>query len=286
MNKTVCITGASRGLGRAAASLFYTLGWDVAIISRNEAALHATAEELEAGPGNGHIIPIACDLEHRGEARNIFTRLQSAWPKLDALVNNAGIQGPIGALWENDPMEWERAFRTLLFTPVELCREAIPWMGRHGGGSIVNVSGGGATGPRPFFSAYGAAKTALVRLTETLAAECAHLSIRVNAVAPGAMPTAMLAEVAAAGPDKAGEKEFQNAVRIAENDSGEVMKRAARCIFSLCSPESGGTTGRLISAVWDPWPELAAHEEEIAGSDIYTLRRIVPKDRGKAWGND
>jgi 3-oxoacyl-[acyl-carrier protein] reductase len=67
--------------------------------------------------------------------------------------------------------------------------------------------------------------------------------------------------------------------------SSDTISRAAQCIAHLCSPESGGITGRLISAVWDPWQDLAAHTEEIARSDIYTLRRITPKDRGLAWGD-
>ena len=131
------------------------------------------------------------------------------------LVNNAAIVGPIGCLWENKWDEWETTIRVNLLTPAALCRASIPWM-RERDGAIVNISGGGATGPRPFFSAYGTAKAGLVRFSETLAREMAGSGIRVNCVAPGAMDTNMNAEVLQAGAELAGADEFGRAQHQAE----------------------------------------------------------------------
>jgi len=149
------------------------------------------------------------------------------------------------------------------------------------GGSIVNLSGGGATGPRPNFSAYATAKAGLVRFTETLAQEVADLGIRVNAISPGIMATEMLEAVLRAGPQQAGE-DYQRMTEVKRN-GGQPPERAAALAWYLASPASQGITGRLISAIWDPWPELAKHVDELNESDIYTLRRITPEDRGKQW---
>jgi 3-oxoacyl-[acyl-carrier protein] reductase len=149
-----------------------------------------------------------------------------------------------------------------------------------GGGSIVNISGGGAAGPRENFTAYAAAKAALVRATEILALEYAHSGISINAVAPGAMPTDMLSGVIAAGPETAGDKEFQSARRVFQNgDAADVKIRAAECVYALCGQDSPRVTGRLISAVWDQWMDLDGLADAVSDSDIYTLRRITPEDR-------
>jgi 3-oxoacyl-[acyl-carrier protein] reductase len=173
--------------------------------------------------------------------------------------------------------------RVNLLAPAALCAAAIPHLKARGRGKIINISGGGATSPRANFTAYACAKTALVRLTETLAHETGGMGIDVNAVAPGAMPTRMLAEVVAAGPERAGSREHQQAQQH-EAKGAEVLERAAALCLFLASRRSDGITGRLISAQWDDWQSLPQHREELSASDIYTLRRIVPADRGKTWG--
>jgi NAD(P)-dependent dehydrogenase (short-subunit alcohol dehydrogenase family) len=154
-----------------------------------------------------------------------------------------------------------------------------------GGGSIINLSGGGASGPRPNFSAYATAKSGLVRFSETLAQELLTYNISVNCIAPGAMSTTMLDEVARAGAEASGASEYNQAVKIRREGGASLQNVADLCLF-LTSPAARGITGKLISAAWDPWPTLLQHCAELAGSDVYTLRRIVPQDRGLAWGAD
>jgi 3-oxoacyl-[acyl-carrier protein] reductase len=131
-------------------------------------------------------------------------------------------------------------------------------------------------------SAYAASKAAVVRLAETLAVELRDEAIDVNAVAPGVMNTRMLREALEAGPGGVGAEYHARMLVQAQGGAATPDKAARLCAF-LASAASDGITGKLISAQWDPWETLAERKKELAGGDIYTLRRIVPEDRGKRW---
>lgn len=280
--KNCIVTGASRGAGAVIAARLYELGANLLLAARSTEALRLRRDELaRAVAGSGQLHILAADLAAPEAAGHILGEARRIWSRLDGLVNNAAIQGPIGPLWENDLGEWRRTIEINLLAPVALCHGAVAWMREGGGGSIVNLSGGGATAARPNFSAYATSKAALVRFSETLAREVEAFAIRVNCVAPGALNTDMLAEVLAAGPERVG-PEYEKAARRAR-EGGDPPEQCADLVAFLLSEESAGITGRLISAVWDPWASLAARVEELRSSDIYTLRRIVPADRGKQW---
>jgi 3-oxoacyl-[acyl-carrier protein] reductase len=205
---------------------------------------------------------------------------------IGVLVNNAAIQGPIGPLWQNSWDQWEAAIRVNLLTPSALCAAVVPLMRVQGGGKIINLSGGGATSARPNFTAYACAKTAIVRLTETLAVETRGMDVDVNCVAPGAMPTDMLREIIAAGSDRAGESDYGSAVKAGNSqEQGDAVIRDAAdlCVF-LASRLSDGVSGRLISARWDDWRSLPEYKNDLMETDVFTLRRILPQDRGRQWG--
>ena len=145
------------------------------------------------------------------------------------------------------------------------------------------MSGGGATNPLPNISAYAASKAAVVRLMETLAEELKAFHVDVNAIAPGALATRLVDEVLAAGPEKVGAAFFEKNKQWKEKGAVP-LELGARLAVYLASAESDGITGKLISAQWDPWEKLHEFKTDL-NSDIYTLRRIVPKDRGKTWGD-
>jgi len=280
--KNCIVTGGSRGAGAAIAARLLQSGANLLLIARSAGALRDRCDELaRAVAGGGRLHCLAVDLAAPDAALRIVEEARRIWTRLDGLVNNAAIQGPIGPFWENDLDEWRRVIQVNLLAPVALCHALIPWMRQGGGGSIVNLSGSGATAPRPNFSAYATSKAALVRFSETLAREVEPYGIRVNCVAPGALNTAMLDEVLAAGPERAG-AEYEKAAERARA-GGDPPERCAELVALLLSEEAAGITGRLISAVWDPWASLAERRDELRGSDIYTLRRIVPADRGKQW---
>ena len=122
-----------------------------------------------------------------------------------------------------------------------------------------------------------------MRFGETLAEEVRGSGIDVNAVAPGAMNTRLIDDILAAGPARVGRSEYEEALRQQREGGTPLERGASLCVF-LGSAASDGITGRLISAVWDPWETLPERRGDLEGSDLYTLRRIVPSDRGKEWG--
>lgn len=276
------ITGASRGLGRDLARAFWQAGWNLILVARSAAGLADVASGLSARPSQA-VHAISDDLADPSAPERIIAAAKTLAPRLGMLINNAAIQGPVGTAWSNDWQAWEATIRIDLLAPVALCRAALPWMIESGGGSIINLSGGGASGPRPNFSAYAAAKTGLVRFSETLAVEAAPHGIRVNAIAPGAMNTSMLREVFALGAARTGEKEHAAAAKaLAGTD--DTRGAAQLCLF-LASDLARGITGKLISAAWDDWAAWPSHAEALASGDLYTLRRITARDRGLGWGD-
>jgi len=284
--RAALITGASQGLGKAIAAAYLRAGASVAICARDPETLERTRAELAplAGPGR-ELLALAGDVAVPDDVKRVVDAAISRLPHLDILVSNAGVYGPKGLVETNDWDEWVKAIEINLFGSVLLARAIVPQLKRLGRGKIVQLSGGGATAPMPRVSAYAASKAAVVRFAETLAVELAPHKIDVNCVAPGALNTQMLDEILAAGPDVVGEDQYRRLVKQKESGGASLDNAAALAVF-LAAPASDGITGRLISAVWDPWRELAGHRDELAGSDIYTLRRIIPGDRGKTWDAD
>jgi 3-oxoacyl-[acyl-carrier protein] reductase len=188
----------------------------------------------------------------------------------------------MGRIDEVDWREWVDATLINILGTVYPCRAVLPAMLRQGRGKIINLSGGGATNPMPRITAYATSKAAVVRFTESLALEVRDARIDVNAVAPGALATRLLDQAIAAGPEKVGQDFHARMIKIRQEGGTPLQRGAELCVY-LASSASNGITGRLLSAVWDPWSSLQEHAAELQNSDIYTLRRIVPEDRGQRW---
>ena len=280
--KRCLITGATGGLGRLLARRFWNSGFDLCLVGRNEELLAEMTEAMPEREGQ-EISCHLCDLRNPALITELAAQVMATVPRLDLLINNAAVHGPIGPLWENDFTAWQQAIQVDLLAPAALCHAFIPWMGRTGGGAIINLSGGGATGPRANFTAYGTAKAALVRLSETLAEEVRPYGIRVNCIAPGGMPTALLRELLEQGVT-AGAAEIAAAGKVFA-EGGSSMERVADLALFLASDAGNGITGKLISALWDNWAEWPEHLPELTVGDLYTLRRITGRDRGVAWGD-
>ena len=282
-NLVTIVTGASQGLGRAIAEEFVKEGAHVAICARDRTLLETVRSDLEGRATSGqHVLAYAGDVSSPEQMDELFRRTEQEIGLVDVLVNNAGVYGPKGPSESVDLEEWRRALEINLLGTFIPTRFAIAQMKKKGSGKIVNLSGGGATNPLPRLSAYAASKAAVVRLTETLAEELREFSIAINVIAPGALNTRFLDEVLKAGPELVGSGFYERALKQRDSGGAPIEKGAALCVY-LASAASDGVTGKLISALWDPWEKLHDLRTELASSDIYTLRRIVPEDRGKKF---
>jgi NAD(P)-dependent dehydrogenase (short-subunit alcohol dehydrogenase family) len=268
--RVAIVTGGGRGIGRAIAGALAQEGARLVVAARTLSEVEETAAQIR-GRG-GRAMAVRADVSEPAEVEALVDVARGEFSGLDVLVNNAGIQGPIGSLMENDPDEWLRAIRVNLGAVFLCCRAVLPTMIGQRRGKIINLSGGGATSPRPRFSAYSVAKAGIVRLTETLAEELKSHNVQVNAIAPGAVYTSMTESVLTAG-TAAGERALADARRV-KMEEASPRAAAALAVF-LASDESNVLTGRLISAVWDDWRGLPTRLRHVNASDLYTLRRVV-----------
>ncbi|MFI5009172.1 MAG: SDR family NAD(P)-dependent oxidoreductase [Solirubrobacterales bacterium] len=283
--RTALITGGTRGLGLEIARAYLHAGAaGLCICGRDPAALESALAELRelAGPDR-RVLGVPADVSAPADVKRLVRSALDALGELTILVSNAGVYGPKGNIDAVDWTEWTRAIEINLFGSVLPAHALAPHFIQRGYGKIVQLSGGGATGPLPGLSAYAASKAAVVRFAETLAGELREHHIDVNAIAPGALNTRLLGEVLAAGPELVGE-DFHRRALEQERSGGVPLRRGAELAVFLGSAASDGITGKLLSAVWDPWRRLPEHIVELDSVDIYTLRRIVPGDRGLDWG--
>ncbi len=310
-NVNALITGGSQGLGKVIAEHFLREGANVVICARNKKELSAARDELAKKFPAQKVCARTCDVSDEKLVSGLVAFALRELGPLQALVLNAGIYGPMGPT-ESVPLdEWRQAMDINLFGVLLPCRAVIPHfkscssrgneaqtrignrkseigntaepphVGCHK--KIIILSGGGATNPLPNISSYAASKAAAVRLMETLAEELRGFRVDVNAIAPGALKTRFVDQVLAAGPGIVGEAFFEKNKKWSE-DGAVPLELGARLAVYLASAASDGITGKLVSAQWDPWEKLHEFKSDL-NSDIYTLRRIVPKDRGKKWGD-
>jgi NAD(P)-dependent dehydrogenase (short-subunit alcohol dehydrogenase family) len=266
------ITGGGLGIGEAVALAFAGAGATVVLAARTASDLARVEAKVRAAGGAAVSIPT--DVSSPADVSRLVQGAVDACGRVDALVNAAGILGPVGPLWEADPEAWKRAVEVNLYGTFLCCRAVLPYMMKRRRGKIVNFSGGGAASPLPRLSAYGASKAAVVRLTETLAEEVKPFNIEVNAIAAGMVNTRLLDGVLAA--KELGGDQFARVRRLRDTGEGGVPPELpAALALWLASDDSHGLTGKLISAPYDGW--RGWDERRISGfntSPWFTLRRI------------
>ena len=269
------VTGSSTGIGRALVARLLASGHLVWGLARSDQSDFAAAQPAFRFS--------RCDVADYAALASAVAEISATWSQVDGLVTAAGLQGEIGPALSADPARWSATVRANLDGTYFAIRALAPLLAlaprRQ---KIVCFSGGGATKPRVNFSAYGVAKTGIVRLVETIAEETRGQPLDINALAPGAINTRLTDEVLALGPAVVGAAEFA-AAQKQKASGGASLDRALACIEWLLSPASDGITGRLLAAPWDPWPTLGDRREALANSDIFTLRRILPEERGQTW---
>jgi NAD(P)-dependent dehydrogenase (short-subunit alcohol dehydrogenase family) len=284
-NKVAIITGASEGLGFEIAKKFILEGANITICSRNKKNLKLAKENLiKILHPNQKILAINADVSKELDVKKIINFTIKKFGKCNILVNNAGIYGPKGEIENINWQEWKKTIEINLFGSILMCKNIIKYFKKKNYGKIIQLSGGGATNPLPNLSAYAASKAAIVRFIETLALEVRDFNIDVNSIAPGALNTKMLDEVIKSGPDKVGSDFYKRALKQKKTGGTPLSCGVDLAVF-LASSESNGITGKIISAIWDNWKEWPMYIKKLSYSDVYTLRRIIGRDRGFSWGD-
>ncbi len=262
----ILISGSSSGIGRHLAEQLTADGHEVWGLARSAQ--------------NAAFVTSVCDVSDWTQVKQARAALEQRWPSIDAVICAAAIQGAIGPAMQADPLAWSDTVRVDLDGTYFVIRAFWKLLRRSPRrAKVICFSGGGATKGRTNFSAYAAAKTGVVRLVETLAAEWRDLPVDINAIAPGAINTAMTRETVRLGPALAGTAEFASAQRQLEV-GGQSIEKVAGLVEFLLAEVSNGISGRLLSAQWDDWKNLPARAAMLADGEIYQLRRILPEERG------
>ena len=269
------VTGAGRGIGRAIALALAGAGARLLLVSRTRSELEETERMIRNAGGDARIL--AADVSHENTARRAVEVCHEEFGTLDILVTAAGIIGPIGPVEEATVADWRNTIDINLTGTFLFIKAVLPVMKKQRRGKLLLLSGGGASAGFPFHAAYAAAKVAIARLAETVAMEVKDDNIQVFAIAPGAVHTRMAEEMMAAG-RRGGELEYQRLVEQ-KKTGGVPPEKAAELAVFLASDASAGLTGRLISAVWDPWQSWSPEDIRRMGEgDIFQLRRVTEKN--------
>jgi NAD(P)-dependent dehydrogenase (short-subunit alcohol dehydrogenase family) len=186
MSRHVAVTGANRGIGRAIAARFLREGWHVWSLVRSPASLKTEVS------GNGTVHPVVFDAANEASVLEAAARLAKEVPRLDALVNNAGISMS-APLAKTNLSELKRMMAINFTAPFVLCQQLMPAMAKEGGGRVVNIASTAALKGFRYTSGYCASKHAMLGMTRALALEFAAKQVTVNAVCPGWTDTDMLA---------------------------------------------------------------------------------------------
>ena len=283
-NKVAIITGASKGIGFEIAKKFIINQSHLVICSRNIKKLKRSFQILnKLKKRSQKIYYLKVDVSSETQIKRLVKFTISKFKKIDILINNAAIYGPKGKIESVDWKKWKKTIEINLFGSILLCREIIPHFKKRKKGKIIQLSGGGAAAPLPNISGYAVSKVGIVRFIEGLSQETKNYKIDVNAVAPGTINTNMLNEILKAGPNKIGVKAFTKSLKQ-KKEGGTSFKNACDLILFLSSKYSDGVSGKLISAIWDDWKVFPKYKKQLLNSDLFSLRRIIPRDRNIKWG--
>ncbi len=238
--KSILITGASRGIGAAAAEAMAAEGAAVLLLARSSDRITTLATRLRKAGAQAEAM--TCDVAEFSQLQAAVGRAHEAFGRIDALINNAGVIEPIGALATADPRAWAHAadinFKGVFFG----MRAVLPQMRSQGSGTIVNLSSGAAHNPLEGWSHYCAAKAATDMLTR-----CAHLEnrgrgIRVFSLSPGTVATDMQRTIKASGINPVSQMDFASHARVED---------PARALVWLCTDDAAPFAGQEV-ALRDP----------------------------------
>jgi 3-oxoacyl-[acyl-carrier protein] reductase len=234
--KVAIVTGASRGIGAAAAIALGEAGASVVLAARTAAQAEANARQIDAAGGKA--MAVACDVSNFAACQRLVHETTRHFGPPDVLVNNAGVIEPIGMVGETDPTEWARSIEINLIGAYYAIRAVLPGMIERGGGDIINVSSGAALRPQEGWSAYCAGKAGLAMLTRSIDLEHRAAGVRVFGFQPGTTDTDMQVTIRASG---------INMVSKIPREQLTPVAHPARAIVYLCTREADDLAGREFS---------------------------------------
>lgn len=256
------VTGGSRGIGREIALHLAKAGVKVAVTARDKGKLASVAKEIEARESAG--LAVEMEVTDRESVEAAIRKVEQSLGPVDLLVNNAGISGPKGHLWEVDPEDWWKVLEVNVRGVMLCTRAVLPGMLERGRGRIINMGSNAGIFPFPEVSAYCTSKAALLRFTDTVAADLEDRGIPIFAVSPGLVLTDMTEDLK--------KKEVFAAA------DWTPIERIAELSVYLASGKADVLTGRYIHARSDDIEKLVRDAEKIREDDTYALRLRVPND--------
>ena len=231
--KTVMITGASRGIGAACATVFAQAGANVALIPRGQKAIEALAVEI-----GSKAMAIACDVADYGAVQNAVESCTGRFGSVDILINNAGVVEPISHLATSDPEGWGQAIDINLKGVYYGMRAVVPGMIARGGGSVLTISSGAAHNPVEAWSHYCSSKAGAAMLTACLDTENRADGIRAIGLSPGTVATQMQKEIKASGINPVSKLDWSDHIPA---------DWPARALLWMCSDAADHFLGQEIS---------------------------------------
>ena len=233
VGKTVLITGASRGIGQAAAFAFADAGANVALAARG---INEIAEI--AGQIGEKALAVPCDVSRHSDIASAVSATAQTFGGLDVLINNAGVIDPIGHLQDTDPEAWSHTIDVNLKGVMYGLHAALPGMIAQGHGTIINISSGAAHGPVEGWSAYCSSKAAVYMLTRAADMESRDKGLRIMGLSPGTVATQMQREIKASGVNPVSQLDWSDHIP---------PEWPAKALMWMCTSEADGFLGDDIS---------------------------------------
>jgi NAD(P)-dependent dehydrogenase (short-subunit alcohol dehydrogenase family) len=260
------VTGGGRGLGRSMAHALASVHAVVAVVGRNEAHLKEALSEIEAA--GGHAAAFPADVTDEAAVQRIVPQIEQQLGPVTLLVNNAGVVGRPGPIWEAKLDDWQHTLDVNV-TGAFLCAKAVlPGMIARRQGRIINVASGAALGPIPYGQIYCVSKAALARLSECMAVDVREFGISVFTIDPGSVRTDMTEYLITSEEGRKYVPWYRDMILAGHDVPAEL---SARLVTMLASGKADALSGRFIS-VHDDFEQMLAQADQIAQDDLYALR--------------